>query len=176
MARFNRTIRPVNSLKHVVDTATAAVPAGVITTVILAQGTGNPTLANVVEVNQGSVINSMYLRVEAIHNSGDWTLTPRVYMTIFKNPGSNLVPPYPANVGFDDNKKFIIHQEMLMMTGINADANSFPRTVFNGVIKIPQPYRRVGMNDKINAQFSLDVGEMIATVTVCVQCIYKEFF
>ncbi len=177
MARgFNRSIRPVQSLKHVVDTASAAVPAGVITTIPLIDGVEDPALANTTEVNNGSTVNSIYLRVETIHNSGDWVTIPRIYMAIFKNPGQNLVNPYPANIGQSNNKKWVIHQEMQMMTGINADANSFPRTMFQGVIKIPRGYRRVGTSDRLSALFALDVAETTATVTACVQCIYKEYF
>jgi len=176
MARaFNRSIRPVNSLKHIIDTATVAVPAGVVSTVILAESVDNPNLADVTEVVSGAVINSIYLRVESIHNSGEWVTIPRVYMIVVKNPGNEIVPPYPANAGSSDAKRFIIHQEMLMQTGINADANSFPRTMFNGVIKIPRGYRRFGYADRLTVGFALDVAETTATVSVCSQCIYKEY-
>jgi len=100
---------------------------------------------------------------------------PRVYMIVMKNPGNNLSVPYPATVGSTDLKKFVIHQEMLMQTGVNADALSFPRTMFVGVIKIPRGYRRMGYDDQIAVSFALDAAETTATVNVCVQCIYKEY-
>lgn len=176
MARgFNRSIRPVQSLKHVVDTATAAVPAGVVTSVILAESEGNPTLAGVTQVNEGCTINAIYLRVETVHNSGTWVTIPRVYMIVVKSPGNEVIAPYPASVGDSDAKRFVIHQEMMMQTGVSADANSFPRTMFNGVIKIPRGYRRMGYNDRLIVNFALDVAETTATVSTCVQCIYKEY-
>lgn len=97
-------------------------------------------------------------------------------MIIFKNPGGNLVNPFPANVGNNDNKKWVIHQEMIMITQNSADAGSFPRTMFQGVIKIPRGYRRVGTNDNLSALFSLDIAETTGAVDLCVQCIYKEYF
>ncbi len=176
MARaFNRSIRPVNSVKHVVDTASAAVPAGVTTSVIVAQSVDSPTLANVEQVESSSVINSIYARVETLHNSGTWVTVPRVYMLVLKTPGNEVVSPYPATVGSSDAKRFVIHQEMLMQTGSSADSLSFPRTMFNGVIKIPRGYRRFGYNDRLVFVFALDAAETTATVNVCVQCIYKEF-
>jgi len=167
---------PASSAKHVVDVATAAVPAGLVSTVVVAESEDSPALAATQEVNKGCIINGVYLLVETIHNSGTWVTIPRVYMTVFKNPGAALPAVYPANVGSNDLKKFVIHQEMLMMTGVSADANSFPRTMFKGVIKIPSRYRRFGENDRLLVQFALDTAETTATVSTCVQCIYKEYF
>ncbi len=174
--RFNPRLHPVNSLKHVVDTATAAVPAGVVTSVPVIIAVPSPALASVEQVHEGSEVSSIYMSVETVHNSGTWVTVPRVYMTVFKNPGNNISSPYPASVGSNDAKRFIIHQEMLMQTGVSADANSFPRTMFKGVIRIPRGYKRMGYNDRMAVQFALDVSETTATVNVCVQCIYKEFF
>ncbi len=176
MARvFNRSIRPVQSIKHVVDTATTAVPAGLVSTVPIIISNDDPSNDLVTQVQTGSTVNSFYLRIEMLHNSGTWVTVPRLYMSIQKNPGNNLNTVYPANVGPSDNKKWIIHQEMMMTTGIAADDNSFPRTMFQGVIKIPRGYKRNGTADRMNINFSLDVMETTATVTVCVQCIYREY-
>ncbi len=175
MARFNRSIRPVNSLKHVVDTATSAVAGGVTSTVILAQAVQNPSLGNVEEINWGSVINSIYARVELLATNNSFSSVPRVYMSIMKNPGNNLAVPYPANVGASDNKRFVIHQEMTMVGG-NGSTTPFPRTMFAGVVKIPKGYRRFGVNDRLLMSFSLDVGDTGGISNACVQCIYKEFF
>ncbi len=93
-----------------------------------------------------------------------------MYMAVLKNPGNNLVNiPKPNGVGVSDNKRFFIHQEMIMMNG---DAgNGQPRVLFNGVIKIPKGMIRNGPNDKLQLQ--------LFTPTVlsdwCVQCHYKEF-
>ncbi len=172
---FNRSIRPVQSLKHIVDIATVAVPAGVVSVAPLIIATADPDLATVAEVQDGSTVNSVYLRIEMIHNSGTWTTLPRVYMYVIKDPGNDLTKPYPASAGSGDTKRFIIHQEMMMTTGVSADANSFPRTFFNGVIKIPRGYRRFGYGDRLSIIYSLDVAETTATVSVCSQAIYKEY-
>ncbi len=174
--RFNRAIRPVNSMKHVVDVATTAVPAGVTNVVPVITAVDSPTLANPGDINKGSVVNGIFLRVETVHNSGTWVTQPRVYMTVQKDPGNNLGAAFPADVGISNIKKFVIHQEMLMMTGVSADANSFPRTMFVGVVKIPAQYRRFGQQDRLEVNFSLPAAATTATVSVCVQCIYKEYF
>ena len=177
MARgFNRSIRPVNSLKHIVDTATVAVPAGVTSIASVAIATENPVSTSVTQVTNGCKINSIYLRVETIHNSGEWNTIPRLYMIVMKNPANEVSIPYPAGVGATDRRKFVIHQEMLMETGVNADANSFPRTMFNGVIKILKHMQRFGVSDRLLVVFALDIAELTATVSACIQCIYKEYF
>ncbi len=176
MPRFNRNIRPVNSMKHVVDAATVAVPGAVVSSVPIVTAVDNPTLGSLESVNKGCRINAIFLKVEAIHNSGTFVTIPRVYMTIQKSPGNDVAIVYPANVGNSDSKKWVIHQEMMMMTGIAADDNSFPRTLFVGVVLIPPKMKRFGTNDRLVIHFALDAGETTATVSVCVQCIYKEFF
>ncbi len=89
-------------------------------------------------------------------------------MYIMKNPGNNIVNPDPSAVGVTDERRFVIHQEMIMLSG---DAgNGLPRVVFQGVIKIPRAYKRFGIKDR------LQLVMITSTVTAdwCVQCIYKE--
>ncbi len=89
-------------------------------------------------------------------------------MIIMKNPGNNLVTPTPNAVGGNDNKKFVIHQEMVML---EKNTTGLPRTLFKGVISIPRGYRRFGQDDiLVIALLSPGVN-----VDFCIQCIYKEF-
>lgn len=136
----------------------------------------NPNPTNFADVNNGSKVNSIFLRVETVHNSGTWVTIPRVYMIVMKNPANDIPVPYPATVGTTSRRKFVIHQEMMMQTGVSADANSFPRTMFHGVIKLPKHMQRFGIDDRLLIVFALDSGETTATVSCCVQCIYKEYF
>ncbi len=89
-------------------------------------------------------------------------------MIVFKNPGNNLTMPTANAVGVSDNKKYIIHQEMVMM---EQSISGNPRTLFNGVIVIPKGYRRMGPDDTLKmATFAPGVNTF-----VCFQCHYKEF-
>ncbi len=166
MVRFNPSIRPVHRIKHVVD-AEGGTVAGVVTTVDLTRTRDSPANAVTNEVAQGSKINGIYLRVEVLHSSGAGR--SNMYLGVFKNPGANLTPPVLNNTGASENKRYMIHQEMIMMNG---DAgNGQPRVLFNGVIKIPKGYIRNGPNDRLQL--------LLLTPTVlsdwCVQCHYKEF-
>ncbi len=128
-----------------------------------------PVLGSPNQCETGSKVNGIYLRVEVLHSSGAGR--SNMYLSVFKNPGNNMsaTRPPPNATGADDNKRFVIHQEMIMMNG---DAgNGQPRVLFNGVIKIPRGYIRNGPNDKLQL--------LLLTPTVlgdfCVQCHYKEF-
>lgn len=171
--RINLNIRPVNSLKHVVDTATSAVAGGITSVVLLAITQDTPVAANPSQIKIGSIINAIYLRVEVL-STGSANSVPRIYMAIQKNPGNEHPSANPSTIGDSDLRKFIIHQEMTMV-GEGTD-NPIPRTMFQGVVKIPSRYRRFGVNDRLQANFALDDGETTNVVNACVQCIYKEFY
>ncbi len=168
--RMNMNIRPVNRIKHVIDTQ-QALAVGTQQNNGLIAANDNPVLANTTEVQTGAKVNAVYLNVEAYATTG--AALSNIYMIVFKNPGGNLTVPAPNTVGSDDDKRFVIHQEMKMLqrepTADSAGGN--PRTIFNGVIVIPRGYRRFAPNDLLQLAF-LTPG---VTADVCFQCHYKEF-
>ncbi len=170
MARYNRgmALRPVHRIKHVVDSsATAAAAAN--TPVILIKSVDAPVLGNTSECETGSKVNGIYLRVEVASNeTEDVGAIPNVYMSVTKNPAAAISIPAPNNVGANSLKKYVIHQEMVMIEN-SKGGNS--KTLFNGVIKIPRGYIRNGPLD----QLVLTVLSPAIDIAFCVQCHYKEF-
>ncbi len=163
--RSFQRLRPVNRIKHVVDTqGGSTVGANVFNDIIIASDT--PDLAATTEVQTGSTVNGIYLKVEAYATST--AALANFYMIVYKDPGGNLAAISPNAVGGNDNKRYVIHQEMVMMEK-NTTGN--PRTVFNGVIAIPRGYRRFGPNDVLKMVF-LTPG---VTSDWCFQAHYKEF-
>ncbi len=161
----NNNLQPVNRIKHVIDSQQGTT-AGTAVTVVLAASQDNPTQSVAVQVAIGSKINGIYLKVECYATSS--AALANAYMMVIKNPGGNLAFPNPNVVGVDDNKRFVIHQEMVMLQRVT---NSNPRTLFNGVIVIPRGYRRQGPGDSMSVViFSPGVN-----LDICVQCHYKEF-
>ncbi len=160
------SLRPINRIKHVVDSQFATVAATVVDT-NLALATDTPTLAATSSVETGCSVNGIYLNCEAV-STAEAGVLPNIYLMVFKNPGGNLSFPAPNVVGSDDNKKYVIHQEMLML---QKQTGSNPRTLFNGVIAIPRGYRRNGPGDKLLAVI-LSPG---VDLDACLQCHYKEF-
>ena len=165
-------LRPVVSLKHIFDAATSAVGGDIVSTLVPIEAVREPNLLIPNTINQGSVVKSMYMRIEVLA-TGLFNGVPRVYMAVQKNPGNAHSTTNPNDVGVNDLKRFIIHQEMTMVGEVGD--SPFPRTMFQGVIKLPRGYQRFGYNDRLTVQFSLDAGETTGVVNVCGQFIYKEF-
>ncbi len=165
--RFNRrqSLRPVNRIKHVIDVQGGHVLNNQGFT-NLAIAVDNPVQSTSNQVAVGSTINGIYLNVEAYATTAG--ALANIYMMVVKNPGANLTFPQANLVGVDDNKKYVIHQEMKMM---EQSVNGNPRTVFNGVIVIPKHLRRMAPGDVIT-MFNFAPG---VDTSVCLQCHYKEF-
>ncbi len=166
-SRSSLRLRPVNRIKHVVDIQ-AALSAGGNRIEVLADATDTPTLGVNNSVETACTINGIYLKVEATRTGTTSDVLANFYLTVGKNPGNNLTLPLPNVVGINDNKKYVIHQEMVMLQGTNAGN---PRTVFNGVVVLPRGYRRFGPDDRLELHL-LTPG---VNVNYCVQCHYKEF-
>ncbi len=169
MARFRSRMRmsPINRIKHVVD-SNAVLTANTVLPSVVVEATDTPTLANTNGVLTGSKVFGIYLKVEAAVKDVAAGLVSNMYLMVAKNPGGNLTLPAPNVVGADDNKKYIIHQEMVMLDN---RSGGNPRTIFNGVIKIPGNYSRFGPNDEL----TVNVIAPSVNVVVCLQTHFKEF-
>ncbi len=167
-SRRGMSLRPINRIKHVFDFQGGAT-LGTQINVTLIETTDTPTLADNNAVKTGSKVNGVYLKVEVTATSG--TALANAYMIITKNPGGNITTPAPNAVGIDDNKRFVIHQEMVMLQKFDADVSANPRILFNGVIAIPRGYRRFAPNDLLQCSLLFPGNN----ADVCIQCHYKEF-
>ncbi len=167
MGRYRRglNLRPIHSIKHVVDSQNA-IAAGGTSTVNAIRTRDAPVLANPQEVETGSTVNSIFLHVEVYVSTA--AALANAYLIVFKNPASALVAPAANNVGASDLKKYVIHQEMVMMQQANSGN---PRTLFHGVIKIPPGYRRMGTDDAL----AIIVHSPGNALFLCWEAIYKEY-
>ncbi len=171
MARFRRSmaLRPINRIKHVVDSS-GTIAAAAVGGFTVAVAKDAPVLANTNEVETGSKINGFYIRFEVASNEAiDLGAIPNIYFMLSKNPGGNVTMPAANAVGSSDNKRFVVHQEMSMIENKGQGSNA--RTLFNGVIVVPKGMRRMGPNDiwKVNTICpALDTAQ-------CIQVHFKEF-
>ncbi len=162
-------LRPINRIKHVVDSS-ATVAENTTNNFIIADATDTPTLGATGSVETGAKINGFYIRLEIASNEAiDLGAIPNVYMYVAKNPGNNLTLPAPNNVGSNDNKRFVVHQEMSMIENKGQGSNA--RTLFNGVVVVPKGMRRMGPDD----QWLVRVICPALATAQCIQCHYKEF-
>ena len=169
MARFSRQqlrLRPVKSIKHIVDVQTGLL-VGVQNPTQIIEGVDNYTLSDSNGVPTGSYVRSFFLNVQVAASST--AALANVYMAVFKNPGSNIISFPNANAfGTSDQKKLVFHQEMTMT---EKNTTAIPRTLFKGVIRIPKHMQRMGADDEVVVQlFSPGV-----TMDACLQCIYKHY-
>ncbi len=128
--------------------------------------TDTPTLADTDGVETGSKVNGFYARVEIVATSS--AAISNCYMIVGKSPGGNITLPAANAVGANDNKRYVIHQEMIMLQKVDG---SNPRTLFNGVIVIPKGMRRCAPNDV----WQLNILSPGVNIDLCMQIHYKEF-
>ncbi len=168
MARFRRNsaLKPINRIKHVVDSQLATA-LNVAVDTVLVQSTDTPVLAATANCETGSSVNGIFLSIEAV-NTGTAGVLANAYIMVFKNPGSNLTFPNPNVVGAANEKKYVFHQEMVMLQMVD---NSNPRTLFKGVLVIPKHLRRNGPDDVIVVRVFAPGVE----TNWCMQAHYKEF-
>ncbi len=164
---MSAALHPVHRIKHVVDfSATLAAAATLVTELIVTKDA--PVIGNPAEVETGSKVHGVYLKVEVAGNEASAGEIPNVYMSIQKSPANLVNSIAPNAVGGNDGKKYVIHQEMVMLNNV---IGGNPRILFNGVIKIPKGYIRNGPNDRLRVVI---LSPQI-NITVCIQCHYKEF-
>lgn len=161
-------MRPINSIKHIVDKQGGTVIATKADNIlVVARDQPNTLVAEDVQV--GGRVNSMFLNVTAVAQSDE--ALSNIYFIIYKNPGDNIVAgsiPDANKSGTSDFRKQIFHTEMAMMSDAG---DSIPITLFKGVLKIPQRYQRMGINDQI----VLQIFTPGTSCNFCIQCIYKEY-
>ncbi len=163
--RFNASIRPVHRIKHVIDKQ-AGVVLNVQNVTNLAVSVDAPILANTTEVESGSTINGIFLKIECSATTA--AALANVYMMVVKNTAGSLNFTNANVVGSSDLKKYVIHQEMVML---QKDTTGNPRILFVGVIVIPKLYRRFSQGDFLQ----LMVFAPGVNIDLCIQCHYKEF-
>ncbi len=170
MPRFYRrnagmAIRPVHRIKHVFDEQ-GAIVANNVKVINFSTTKDAPVLANAGENETGSKINGFFITVEVYATNA--AALANVYFMIAKNQGGNLTFPSPNGVGVDDNKRYVYHQEMIMLQQVT---NGNVRTLFKGVIAIPRHLRRNGPNDIHTIRlFAPGVN-----INYCIQVHWKEF-
>ncbi len=126
----------------------------------------SPVLANTNEVRNPSTVRGIFLNVQCSATTS--AALSNIYLIIFKNPGGNLTVPEPNQVGLNDNKKYVIHQEMTMTERSTAGN---PRVLFKGVVAIPRHLQRFSNNDSLQ----IVMRSPGTNQDVCIQCIYKEY-
>ncbi len=177
MARFRSSLRPIKSIKHVVETSAILAASTNTIGLNLLTGVDAYTLADVDGVPAGSRVNSVFVSVFVIAEGGEVAAeVPLVDWYFLGDKGgamgsgfTSTTQPTPGATGSHLNKSMILHTEKGLAGGGDASLAGVPM-IFKGVIKIPPKFRRIQNNDlwKINMRANFNSK-------FCIQCIYKHY-
>ncbi len=171
--RRGQGLRPIRSLKHVVDT-NGGITGGTPSTNDVIDVVANPLNTASNECANGGRVSSIYLNVQVIQKVAAGGVD-NIYMIVYKNDGNNVSAPAVDAVGVSDLRRHVIHQEMIMTGNVLTAAAAIPKTLFKGVIKIPRSLQRSGLDDKLQVVIGHRNAEATQQSNFCLQCIYKEF-
>ncbi len=137
------------------------------TETVLAIAVDNPLNTVDNQVQRGSTIKAVWLSIDMCGLAASGAIQSTTVF-LFKNPGSNLVPPIPRTEGTSNEKKFIF-KSWNYMTMRNQDGN--PPYHWEGWVKIPKRYQRFGADDRL----ILNTACTTLTAHLSTQCIYKWY-
>ena len=156
-------LRPINSVKNIVDSTNLGVAAATNTDVTV----GSPVYAftgAVTDIPIGAKVSRIYLFVQiqqqSVNSNVDWYFA--------KGPQDVFnTRPVPGSTGGSVQRKFILHEEKGIPGPMN---NGSPPLTFRGVIKIPRGRQRFAEGDKMWIR-----ARGAAVYDMCVKCIYKFY-
>ncbi len=159
------SLRPVNSMKNVVEIAGSTGTTKLST--VLVKAVDSATNAVSTDVERGCSVKAIHLSFDVCGLAGTG-VRQITNLFLIKNPGNNLVIPGPFTVGTSNEKKFVFKQ-WSFQTMRNQDGN--PPFHFEDWIKIPRRYQRMGSDDFIYFVVETDT----AAGHISGQCIYKWY-
>lgn len=165
---FSRKLRlvTINSEKHVVDGGIAVTTTNVVS--LLAKAVTAPSNTVDTDCRRGGHIKAIWISLDFCGLAASGAIqTTLVYL--MKNPGDNLTPPGVFAVGTSNEKKFVCKM-WSSMTMRNQDGN--PPYHWEGWVKIPQRYQRMGTDDVWNLVWGCTTGTGHGSFNV----VYKEYF
>ncbi len=167
-AGFSRKLRlvTINSEKHVLSDTVAVTTTN--QSRILAKAVTAPSNTIDNDCRRGGTIKAIWIAIDFCGLAASGVLQ-KTSVYLIKNPGANLTPPGVFAVGTSNEKKFVVKQ-WHSMTMRNQDGN--PPYHWEGWLKIPKRYQRMGTDDTWELVFGVDTGTGHASSLT----IYKEYF
>lgn len=160
--RRGLALRPINSVKNIVDSTNIGVAAGVATDVNLAVTVNDYTGAGVTEVPIGAKVRSIYLFFQIQPQAAQGQVDAFV---IDRPQGVTL--PAAGGTGGSSARKFILHEEKGIPGTFN---NGAPPLTYRGVIRIPRGRQRMAEGDAIILRLNCSTA-----YDCCVKAIYKFY-
>ncbi len=160
-------MRPIiNSEKHIVDNAVGLTTTNTVT--LLAKAVTAPSNTVDTDCHRGGHIKAIWISIDFCGLAATGVLQ-KTLAYLIKNPGDNLTEPGVFAVGTSNEKKFVFKM-WTSMTMRNQDGN--PPYHWEGWVKIPKRYQRMGTDDTIQLVWAVDT----VTGHGYHNTIYKEYF
>ncbi len=163
-SNFPRAV--VNSIKNVANNQQGL--SGTAINFRLAKAVTSPAPTVQTDVSHGCIIKALYCFIDVCGLAGTGVLNIADFF-LMKNPGDNLAAPDPISQGTSNEKKFIFKTWRFMIMR-NQDGNM--PFHWEGWIKIPKRYQRMGTDDTIMFRAQCSAG---VTGHVSSQFIYKWY-
>ncbi len=164
---FSRGPRPIiNSEKHIVDNAVGLTTTNTVT--LIAKAVTAPSNTVDTDCHRGGHIKAIWISIDLCGLAATGVLQ-KTMAYLIKNPGDNLTEPGVFAAGTSNEKKFIFKM-WTQMTMRNQDGN--PPYHWEGWVKIPKRYQRMGTDDTIQLVWACDT----VTAHGYHNSIYKEYF
>ncbi len=97
-------------------------------------------------IPQACHVYGIYLSLYAVLDGTEDANTPIVDWYVSFNPGTALTMPEPGATGGNEFRRFILHEGKGLLS---FDSEAGPRKLFEGVIKIPRKFQRIGRDDAL---------------------------
>ncbi len=165
--RRQSSARPIQSVKHVVDSGGGLTATASVVTVANTVNSLSTPFAPV-EVVLGHTVNAMFVIINIIGSTGAPVSGP-VDWYIAKGRSGQLSSafPDPGDTGQSSLRNQIFHEEK----GVPGSGDGTPH-VFKGVIVLPRGFRRMRDGDFVFFKLKMTTGD---TGTFCLKSIYKSY-
>ncbi len=134
----------ITSIKNQVILSAGTTGTALNNRIVKAVTSPSPTVSS--DVSHGCIVKALWVAINGCGLGGTGVLN-NMNFYLFKNPGDNLTPPAPISVGTSNEKKQVFRQWMFMIMR-NQDGNV--PFHWEGWIKIPKRYQRMGTDDTIS--------------------------
>lgn len=165
MPRRGLALRPINSVKNIVDGTFIGVAASVTTNVLIGDGV-NTYAGGTTEIPIGAKVRSVYLFFQIQPQAAQGNVDA-FFFKASPTEATALLAVTPGVTGGSTSRRFILHEEKGIPGIYNNGAS--PHT-FRGVLKIPRGRQRIGEGDKIYLRIRCSTA-----YDACVKVIYKFY-
>ncbi len=157
----------VNSIKNMPNNAQGLI-GGTNQALLVAKAVNTPLPTVTTDVSQGCVIKAVWVSIDFC-GLGGTGVQNNIECSFWKNPGNNLTLPLITSIGSSNEKKFCFRFWRYMAMR-NQDGN--PPYHWEGWIKIPKRYQRMGTDDTLSLVATCTSG---LTGHFSMACIYKWY-